>query len=66
MVRLSMASLETWAAIRRRMLRETEAFLDDALRHPERQIVIPAVRIGEAEFTRGYAHLFWAQILGSS
>jgi hypothetical protein len=48
------------------MLRETEAFLDDALRHPERQIAIPVVRVGEAEFTRGFAGLFWSQILGTS
>ncbi len=66
MVRLSRASLESWVMIRRRMLRETEAFLDDALRHPERQIVIPAVRDGEAEFTPAFAGLFWSQVLGSS
>ena len=66
MVRLSHASLQSWAIIRRRMLHETEAFLEDALRHPERQIVIPAVRDGEAEFTRGFAGLFWSQILGTS
>jgi len=66
MVRLSHASLQSWAYIRRRMLRETEAFLDDALRHPEHQIVIPAVRHGEAEFTNLFACAFWAQVLGSS
>ena len=48
MVRLSRASLETWVMIRRRMLRETEAFLEDAMQHPERQVAIPAVRVGEA------------------
>lgn len=66
MVRLSRASLEAWVMIRRRMLRETEAFLEDALRHPEMQIVIPALRIGEAEFTRTFAYLFWSQVLGAS
>jgi len=66
MVRVSTASLESWVMIRRRMLRETEAFLDDALHHPERQIAIPVVRVGEAEFTHGFACLFWSQILGTS
>lgn len=66
MVRASFASLESWVMIRRRMLRETEAFLDDALGHPERQIRIPVVRAGEAEFAHGFACLFWSQILGSS
>ena len=66
MVRLSRASLEAWFMIRRRMLRETEAFLEDALRHPERQIVIPAVRVGEAKFARTFAYLFWSQVLRAS
>jgi hypothetical protein len=66
MVRLSRASLESWAMIRRQMLRETEVFLDDAVRHPERQPVIPSVRDGEAEFTPLFAGLFWSQVLGSS
>jgi len=66
MVRLSRASLEAWVMIRRRMLRETEAFLEDALRHPERQMVIPAIRVGEAEFNRTFAYLFWSQVLGAS
>jgi len=66
MVRLSWASLETWVMIRRRMLQETEAFLEDAMQHPERQVAIPAVRVGEAEFNRTFAHLFWSQVLGAS
>ena len=66
MVRLSHASLQSWAMIRRRMLRETEVFLDEALRHLNRQTVIPAIRDGEAEFTPLFAGLFWSQVLGSS
>jgi hypothetical protein len=66
MVRASFASLESWVMIRRRMLRETEAFLDDALGHPERQIRIPVIRVGQAEFARGFAHLFWSQVFGTS
>jgi hypothetical protein len=60
------SQLEGWAAIRSRMLRETEKFLEDALRHPERQWVIPAVRVGSACFPRGFAQAFWAQVLGAS
>ena len=66
MLHLPRARLESWAVLRRRMLRETEAFLDDALRHPERQVVIPAVPVGEAAFPRGYAQLFWSYVLGAS
>ena len=66
MVRLTRASLQSWVMIRRRMLQETEAFIQDALQHPERQIVIPTVRDGEAEFTPLFAGLFWSQVLGSS
>ncbi len=66
MVRLSRASLQSWVMIRRRMLRETEAFLEDGLRHPEHQVVIPSVRVGEAEFTPLFAGLFWSQVLGAS
>jgi len=58
--------LESWAVLRRRMLRETEAFLEDALRHPGRQVVIPAIPVGQAAFPRGYAQLFWSQVLGAS
>ena len=60
------AKLESWAVLRRRMLRETEAFLEKALRHPEQQVMIPAVPVGQAAFPRGYAQLFWSQVLGSS
>ena len=58
--------LESWAAIRARMLRETERFLEEALRHPERQVVIPAVPLGSGCFPRGFAQAFWAQVLGAS
>ena len=66
MRRLSCVQLGSWIAIRRRMLRETEVFLEEGLRHPERQLVIPAIPVGRTRFPRGFAHLFWSQILGSS
>ena len=66
MLHLPRIQLESWAVLRRRMLRETEAFIEDALKHPELQVVIPAVPVGEAAFPRGYAQLFWSHVLGSS
>ncbi len=57
---------ESWAATRRRIIRETEVFLEEGLRHPERHLVIPAVPVGKARFPTGMASLFWTQILGSS
>jgi hypothetical protein len=58
--------LEDWAVTRRRMLRETEAFIEDALVHPEHWIAIPTIRVGEGDFVPGHAALFWSQVLGSS
>jgi hypothetical protein len=56
----------SWEYIRGRMLRETEMFLEESLADPKRQVTIPVVRVGEAEFVRGFADMFWAGILGSS
>jgi hypothetical protein len=58
---------ELWAALRQRMLRETEAFIDDGLRHPERCIVIPARKVGESmPWSTAFASVFWSQVLASS
>lgn len=57
---------ESWRVIRRRMLRETEHFIEQALRHPEQHPRIPVIRVGSGSFTRTFAHLFWAQTLGAS
>jgi len=66
MVSVFHRKLPSWEDLRRRMLRETEVFLEEGLASPDRQVVIPVVRVGEAEFVRGFADLFWAGILGSS
>lgn len=58
--------LESWAVIRSRMLRETEAFLEDGLRDEAVRERIPAVPVGRGGFPRGFADLFWSQVLGSS
>jgi hypothetical protein len=57
---------ESWGAIRARMLRETEQFFEEALLHPEGQIRIPAIKVGSGSFSRTFADLFWAQVLGTS
>jgi len=48
MLQSTRINAETWAFLRRRMIRETEAFLDEAFRHPERCIEIPARRWARA------------------
>jgi len=57
---------ESWRVIQARMLRETERFIEEALRYPERQLRIPTVKVGEGSFKRTFAQLFWAQVLGAS
>lgn len=56
---------ESWQVIRRRMIRETETFLDEGLRHPERAAAIPVVRVGSGVFGRGLSEYFWARVLGN-
>jgi hypothetical protein len=55
-----------WASIRARMLRETEVFLEEGLRHPEQYRRIPAIPVGNGRFPRGFADAFWSQLLATS
>jgi hypothetical protein len=55
-----------WVALRARMLRETEAFLEAGLSRTEPQIVIPTIRVGSGSFPRGYSDTFWSQVLATS
>lgn len=57
---------ESWTVIRARMLRETEVFIEEALRRPEQQIQIPTLKVGSGAFTHMFAQAFWAQVLGTS
>ena len=66
MLHLPVRKLESWEALRARMLRETEAFLELALRDPSRQMRIPAIPVGRGGFRRGFADLFWSQVLETS
>ena len=48
-----------------RAIRETEVFLADCLRHPEKVRRIPAVRVGFGRFPKGLAEEFWNSVLGT-
>lgn len=48
-----------------RAIHETEVFLADCLRHPEKVRRIPAVRVGFGRFPKGLAEEFWRSVLGS-
>lgn len=64
--RFSSMHTESWIALRRRIIRETEVFLEEGLRHPERQIVIPAREVGRGGFSPMFASVFWTQVLATS
>lgn len=55
-----------WEVIRARMLRETEAFLEEGLRRPEQYRRIPAIPVGTGTFPKGFADVFWSQVLATS
>ncbi|GMU24668.1 MAG: hypothetical protein AMXMBFR13_47410 [Phycisphaerae bacterium] len=57
---------ESWEAIRARMLRETESFLEHGLRRPDAFRRIPAIRVGTGRFPRGFSDTFWSQVLATS
>ncbi|HEY3243727.1 MAG TPA: hypothetical protein VGM03_10285 [Phycisphaerae bacterium] len=45
------------------MIRETEAFLENALRHPQDFPRIPAAPVGSISFPKMLAERFWADAL---
>jgi hypothetical protein len=57
---------DPYREMRERIVRETEEFLSEALRHPERVIRIPTVVVGRAVFTPQYAQAFWSSVLDYS
>ena len=65
MMHLPRLRFESWSQIRRRMIQETEHFINEALRNPDRRIIIPAIKVGSGEFPRGFAQKFWSQVLGT-
>ena len=59
-------SQDFYRELRQRMVRETEEYLCESLRHPERIVRIPTVVVGRGVFTPHFAQDFWKQVLGLS
>lgn len=57
-------SQDIYREVRNRMIRETERFLEECLRHPDRTLRIPAVPVGQGRFSQRFASAFWTQTLG--
>ncbi|HOA75721.1 MAG TPA: hypothetical protein PL151_03850 [Phycisphaerae bacterium] len=66
MLGTSRMSPEMWAVLRRRMIQETEEFINDGLAHPERYVYIPRKEVGTGGWSVTFASVFWSQILASS
>jgi len=62
MVRNRMQS-NALAASAYRAIRETEVFLEQSTRSPNRAPRIPAIQVGLARFTRQFAERFWTEAL---
>ena len=52
------------AALRKRMIRETEVVLLFGLRFPKRLPRIPTVEVGKGSFDPEFAEQFWEEALG--
>jgi len=59
-------SPESWAAMRRRMIQETEQFINDGLSHQDQCIYIPRREVGTGGWSAAFASVFWSQFLASS
>ncbi|MFP4055032.1 MAG: hypothetical protein ACLFV7_14325 [Phycisphaerae bacterium] len=53
----------SWEEYRRRMLRETEAFIEWGLAHPDAIVEIPAKPIGQGGFPAEVGRWFWNVVL---
>jgi len=60
---MSYSSEESWAQYRRRMLRETERFIEYGLRHPDEIIEIPSKPVGTGGFPAAVSQWFWGVVL---
>jgi hypothetical protein len=56
---------EDWESMQRRMLRETEVYLEESLRHPDSIVRIPRHPVGRGHFSRDFAEAFWERVLGA-
>ena len=50
--------------LRRHMIAQTQAFINDALTHPELATVIPTVPVGSGCFPKSWSRYFWHRVLG--
>ncbi len=57
------ASSETWQAYRRRMIRETEVFIEWGLKHPDEVVEIPVKPAEDGGFPRQMGEWFWGVVL---
>jgi hypothetical protein len=51
-------------AMRHRAIAQTEAFISEALLHPELAAVIPTIPVGSGTFPKNMALYFWHRVLG--
>ena len=51
---------DPYREMRERIINETERYLEELLRHPERAVRIPTVVVGRSVFTPQYARAFWS------
>ena len=64
MIRFAHRALaDSWQTQRRRILRETEEFLESALSQPEMGVRIPRVRVGHGSFPSSLSRTFWNKVL---
>jgi hypothetical protein len=59
-------SAEMWSVLRRRMISETEDFINEGLRSPERAVYIPRKEVGTGGWSVAFASVFWSQVLATS
>ncbi len=63
MAPMSLASHEGWQQYRRRMLRETERFIEWGLAHPDEVVPIPTKRVEDGGFPAQVGAWFWDLVL---
>ena len=55
---------DVYAALRKRIIHETELALALGLQFPERMPRIPTVEVGNGEFHPAFAAQYWQEVLG--
>jgi hypothetical protein len=54
---------EDWNELRRRLIAETSAYIDEALHRPELAVRIPMIPADSARFPPSLARAFWEPVL---